>query len=167
MLRRNRHGHGHGRCRNDFLFPIETQLNKLFDQFFESDGLKDSVKSTQGYPKMDVIEDDNCLQFKLAVPGVKLDDLQIEVEDFLDRVSPHRILTISGKMSEEYASKDDAVFHIRELRHSQFQRVLQIPDLVEGEPEAELHDGILVLKWKIKKEELPPTKKAIPIKTTE
>lgn len=161
MLRhRNRNGLS---CRNDFLFPVESQFNKIFDDFFNDfniKGLKDSIKSSQGYPKMDVLEDGGHLWVKVAVPGMNLNDLKVEVEE------KERRVTISGKMSEEYNSPEDnsVTYHVRELRHSQFKRVIQLPDYVEGDPEAELKEGILILKWKLREEAQPPPKKLIEIR---
>lgn len=147
-------------CRNDFLFPIENHFNKLFDSFFNDanlKGFKDSLKATQGYPKMDILEDDGRLWIKVAVPGMNLEDLKVEVEE-------NGLVTISGKMSEEHNAEDNVTYHVRELRHSQFKRVIQLPDYIEGDPEAGLKEGLLTLSWKIKPEEQPPPKKLIEIR---
>jgi HSP20 family protein len=161
MLRQHRNRNRHGlSCRNEFLFPVETHFNKIFDQFFQNDfkGVKDAIKASQGYPKMDVLEDGGLLLIKVAVPGMTLNDLAVEVEE------QPRTVTISGKMAEEHDAGESATYHIRELRHSQFKRILQLPDDVEGDPTAELKDGILTLSWRMREAEPPPTKKLIEIK---
>jgi HSP20 family protein len=153
LLRQNRNGLA---CRNDFLFPIETHFNKLFDEFFQG-SLRDSVKATQGYPKMDVYEDDDKLSIKMAVPGMKLSDIKVEIES-------DKTIIISGRMSEEHTPEKNTTYHVRELRHSQFKRILQLPEYVEEDPSAELKDGILTLTWKLVQEPQPPPKKLIQIK---
>lgn len=139
-------------CRNDFLFPIEHQFNQLFDQFFQRDlkGLKDTLKSTQGYPKLDILEDEGNLYIKVAVPGMKLNDVAVVLlQDGNDK-----LVEISGKMNEEYGPVDEAsaTYFVRELRRSAFKRVIRLPDYVKGDPEAELKDGILSLIWSLPQE---------------
>lgn len=154
-------------CRNDFLFPIENHFNKLFDNFFNDanlKGFKDSLKATQGYPKMDILEDNGFLMVKVAVPGMKLEDLKVEIEDKQDG---GYTVTISGKMSEEHKPvQNDPTYYVRELRHSQFTRVLQIPNVVvEDQPCAELKDGILTLSWELLTfDDIPPKKKTVEIR---
>jgi len=146
--------------RDDFLFPIESQFNKLFDQFFSTNKIKDSLKNSQGYPKMDVFETDNSLFVKVALPGIKLDDISVEF-DMSNKNSPE--VTISGKMSSVYESSK-SVYYVKELRQSAFRRTLALPSYVQAEPDATLEDGILTLKWKQPEKLKEPELKKINIK---
>jgi HSP20 family molecular chaperone IbpA len=144
--------------REDLFAPIEQHFHKFFEEFWNPKSL-DSLKATVGFPKMNAYEKDGELILTISVSGMTADDIRVEV-------TPDNYLVLSGRMSEEYQSPEDAVWHIRELRQSAFERRLKLPDSVEGDPRAVLKDGMLTLKWSVKnaKKELPATKR-IPIKT--
>lgn len=135
--------------RDDFLFPIESHFNKIFDQMLnsgrEETSFKDSLKATQGYPKMDVIEDEKTLTVRVAIPGLKTEDVVVEYNN----VSGKPEVTISGKMSQSYETPQNAKYYVKELRQSVFKRTLLLPDYAKKEPDAVLEDGILTLKWNI------------------
>lgn len=143
--------------RDDFLFPIESHFNRLFDELISSNGnkLKDSVKSIAGYPKMDVVEDNGNLLIKCALPGMKLEDITVEF-DHNDKKYP-AVVSVSGKMSKDYENSKDAKYYVKELRQSSFSRQFVLPKYIVEEPEAFLEDGILTLRWKIPE---PPKLKA-------
>lgn len=135
--------------RSDLFFPMEDYFNSIFDNFFNDDSFN-SMKSRSNYPKMDIYTDDKW-NVEVSIPGVKTEDINVEV-------IPGRIkmLKVSGKMGEEKKSVD---YKIKELRRSSFERIVSLPDNVEGEPEATLKDGILKLSWEITKTKEPETKK--------
>lgn len=130
--------------RDDFLFPIESQFNKIFDQFFTNGPVKDSLKAGVGYPKMDVTEDDNELSIRVAVPGLKLDDIDV----ILDNSNSNPQLTISGRTVVPQ-SNPKAKYFVKELRASSFKRTIILPEYAKNDPEAFLEDGILTLKWRV------------------
>ena len=131
--------------RDDFLFPIESHFNKIFDQMLGPNSLKDSLKASQGYPKMDVVEDEKFLTVKVAVPGLKAEDIVVEYNN----VGGELEVTISGKMSQSYESPKNAKYYVKELRQSVFKRTLLLPEYATKEPDAVLEDGILTLKWDV------------------
>lgn len=144
--------------RDDVFFPLEQQFNKFFDEFFNKNTFS-NVGKNSGFPKLNVHEKDGELVLTVSASGMTTEDLKVEV-------SPDKVLTIWGRMSEQYHSPEDSKVYLRELRSSAFERHVQLPDHVEGEPTACLKDGMLTLKWKLKGKELSkPRNKLIPIKT--
>lgn len=144
--------------REDLLAPFESHFNKLFDEFF-NEGSLSSVKGRAGYPKIDVISEKDKWIVEVAAPGVKAEDIEVEI-------MPHgeeKFLRIAGKMSEDRQYSTEAKYHVKELRRSAFERTLLIPTHVEGEPEAVMKDGILTLSWKIP-EATPTERKLVQIK---
>lgn len=134
--------------RESLLFPIESQFDKFFDKFFNSNSILDNVKATVNYPKMDVISDNGYLKVQIAVPGVKKDDLEITIDN--------NILRIKGKMSEGYQSTSGR-YHVKELRKSVFVREMKLPDWAKNkDPTTSLLDGILLLTWEEPKQEVIP-----------
>ena len=145
--------------RDDFLFPIESQFNKIFDQFFTNGPVKDSLKAGVGYPKMDVTEDDENLTIRVAVPGLKLDDIDV----VLDNSASNPQLTISGRTVHAQSNTKTKYF-VKELRSSSFKRTLLLPEYAKNDPEAFLEDGILTLRWQVPLEEKETEPKRITIK---
>jgi len=146
--------------RDDFLFPIESQFNKIFDTFLSHGPMKDSLKGSVGYPKMDVTEDDEYLTIKVAVPGLKSEDIDVVLDNSIKK-QPQ--VTISGK-STNITTNPKAKFFVKELRTSSFKRTLTLPEYATEEPEALLDDGILTLKWKVPIDMMEPESKKITIK---
>jgi len=153
--------------RDDFLFPIENQFNKLFDQFFSDNKIKDSLKASQGYPKMDVVECENSLMVKVALPGLKAEDIDLNF-DLSNQDEPK--LTISGtgisksNKAESLKPPNEVFYHVKDLRQSSFKRTLLFPKYVNTEPDATLEDGILTLTWKIPEKVKEPEVRKIAIK---
>jgi HSP20 family protein len=122
-----------------------------FDRFFRD--LHPMVPGRNGQMgfdmAVDVYEDGNNVVAEMNVPGLKADDIDVEVED--------NFLRVSGKR-EEVQEKKEKSHYAKEIRRGSFERVLQLPDLVEQEKvEAEYKDG--VLKITMPKREQPPEKK--------
>jgi HSP20 family protein len=142
--------------RDGFFGPLEQHFDNFFNSFFGTpsfDGLKNSVD----YPKMDVTIEKDSFVVRAAVPGVKAENLKVEVID--------NILKLSGGMAEEYKSdKNNDKHYVRELRKSYFERKVKLPKDLVGDPEADLKDGLLTLRWKLPKIEQKPASKVIEVK---
>lgn len=143
--------------REDLFFPIEQQFDKFFDQFFKKDLF--SIGQNSSFPKINAFEKDGHLIISVAASGMTKDDIKVEVDK-------ENILILSGRISEEYYLPENATIYLRELRASAFERQIQLPKNIEGDPKASLKDGILTLQWNLKGQE--PIKsgiKRIPIST--
>lgn len=144
--------------KDDFIFPVKREFDKLVSEFFGSQSIVDSVKKSGGYPKMNHSVENNQWVMRAAIPGVKPEDLKIEVLE-------NGLIHISGSMAEEHKSPEGSETFVHELRTGKFIREFQVPDYVVGDPEATMKDGMLTLKWNIEKEELKPKTKIIEVKT--
>jgi HSP20 family protein len=125
--------------RTEFFFPIEQAFNRILDNFWSAKTFN-FLKGTTGYPKMDIRENKEKLSIVAAVPGVDPENLKVEI-------LPGNLLKISGEMSQQYQSPKDATYFVKELHKSKFVREVQLPDDLNGEPEAELKNGVLTLSW--------------------
>ena len=135
---------------NDWHNALSERFDKVFADVFSDSSLQ-SIKTTLGYPKFDIGSEGENWVIKAAVPGVNEKDLNVEIYAAPDNPKS-KIVTISGEMQSEYKSPEGAEYQVRELHRSKFSRSVTLPDDVEGDPTAELKQGILVLKWKQKKE---------------
>jgi len=86
----------------------------------------------------DLSETADAFQIRMDVPGIKPDDITVQVTG--DAVH------ISGERKEEKEEKGKT-FHRLERRSGKFSQVLQLPSPVNEEKvEAEFHDGVLNVK---------------------
>ena len=83
---------------------------------------------------VDVREEDDAYILNALVPGLKADDLNIQILD--DEV------TITGEFKV-----DESEYLMRELPHGSFRRSLRLPVALDaGKAEARITDGVLTLR---------------------
>ncbi len=98
---------------------------------------------------MDIAESDDSLVLRTDLPGVKEDDVQIEVKD--------GVLTISGERKDEHEEKGED-FHRVERSFGRFSRALSLPDGVDPDKvDAKFDNGVLEVRIP-KPEETQPTR---------
>ena len=151
--------------RDLFLIPIQEEVNKLFDRLFSNDGLQ-SIKSKMrsGYPKMDLLESPTQFIVECELPGVEEADLKLEILPPNEISGGRKILRLNGKKDASHQYAESTVWHIKELRRSQFTRELVLPDGIEDNPVATYDKGILKLVFQKKKKNEPESNiRLIPI----
>ncbi len=112
---------------NDFFGDFE----RMFDSFFEP-----TAQMTQAYsPACDVSETEDHYVLNFDLPGVRKEDLQIEVKE--------NSLLVSGERRRETKLEEDGVLR-HERGFGKFQRVFKLPVTVDTEHiEAQYEDGVL------------------------
>lgn len=84
---------------------------------------------------VDVYEDGDNLIAEMNLPGLKGDDIDIELED--------NHLRISGKR-EEVQEKKEKSHYAKEIRRGTFERLISLPNAINSEKvDAEYKDGVL------------------------
>jgi HSP20 family protein len=121
--------------------------------------LRDYSGSLEGRafsPAVDIYEDSDAIYMKAELPGIKPDDVSIDVEN--------HVLTLRGERKLEREDKREGYRRI-ESSYGAFTRSFALPEGAETEKvEAEIEDG--VLKLRIPKQAEAATKN-IPIKKRE
>jgi len=120
------------------LKPFQA-LREEFDQLFGRLGADwDGKWLTSDFsPACDLSETADAYQLRLDVPGIKPDDITVQVTG--DSVR------ISGERKEEKEDKDK-MFHRIERRSGSFCEALHLPGAVNEEKvQAEFHDGVLTV----------------------
>jgi HSP20 family protein len=108
------------------------ELRSRFDRMF--DELADGRERTWT-PAIDVVRDNGNLVIRADVPGIKPDEVKIEVDD--------DILTVSGAHEEKKEEKDKD-FLRRERRYGSFTRSMALPAGVDAKKiKAKTHDGVV------------------------
>lgn len=141
--------------RVDLFSEVSRELDHMFNEVFATPYF--AGKKSRGYPLMDAIRGKDTLTLQYTVPGVKPENLDVEISND----EQGRLLTVSGRLSDEY-SHEDGEYHIRELSSKEFRRVIRLPeDLADEDPETVLKDGLLrvVFKTATIVDEQPQTKK--------
>ena len=109
-----------------------------FDRIFRDFGLMvpSHRSGGQGFDlAVDVYEDGQNLIAEMNVPGLKGDDIDVEVED--------NHLRIAGRR-EEVQEKKEKSHYAKEIRRGSFERVLPLPDRVDASGvTAEYSSGVL------------------------
>jgi HSP20 family molecular chaperone IbpA len=142
--------------RDDLFGPFSRQLDRMLNDVFGQD-FTDGVKSKANFPPLDAYTtNDGHLVVKTTVAGYPPEQINVQI-------LPEGVLEISGTSNTSGERSADQ-YHIRELSYGSFKRQLRLPENIEGEPVAELKDGILSLTFKLQlPEEKKPEVKHIPI----
>lgn len=94
-------------------------------------------------PKVDVVEEKNRYVIAVEVPGVKEEEITLEIED-------HR-LSVSGEKKRQFEQKE-VDFHSVERAYGKFRRVLSLPEDVDTEKaEAAYANGVVTITLPRKK----------------
>lgn len=93
--------------------------------------------SREFHPSLDLAETDDALEVRVDVPGMKPEEIDIEVTG--------NVLRISGERKDEKEEKGKA-YHRVERRYGAFSRSVTLPCAVkEDKVKAECHDGTLTV----------------------
>lgn len=86
-------------------------------------------------PEIDVFRRDNELVVRADLPGLKREDVNVEVED--------HVLAISGERRQEEEEREEGYYRA-ERSYGSFCRTISIPEGVdESQIKASFHDGVL------------------------
>jgi HSP20 family protein len=113
------------------------RLRRMLDQTFGSFGLSSLVTESVGWsPPVDIEEQDNAYVIEAELPGVKKDDVNIEL------VSNE--LMITGEIKER---EREGILRKRTRRIGRFEYRVRLPEQVDADNiEASLKDGVLSVR---------------------
>ena len=132
------------------MMTLREAMDHLFDDAFTRPL---TIRDGWSAPAIDMYQTDDEIVVKASLPGVKADDVQINVSG--------EVLTIKGE-SKQMEEKNEKSWHMREQRWGSFERSVALPtEVVSDKAKAEFENGILVITLP-KAEELKP--KTISIK---
>jgi HSP20 family protein len=128
----------------------------LIDDFINTDWNLKVPSFSSTVPAVNIKELDSQFEIELAVPGMKKDDFEIEVED--------GVLSISSTQEEEQVN-EKGKFTRREFSYSSFRRSFTLPDSVDPTKiDATYKEGVLLVLLPKHKEAQPQPKKLIKIR---
>jgi HSP20 family protein len=116
-----------------------TSLRQMMDRLFQEAVVLPGAGNTEQWagPALDVFEEDDKLIVETHLPGLKPEDIDVQVEQ--------GVLTIAGTTQSE-EEKKERHYLVREQRTGRFVRSLQLPAHYLGDPsQATYQDGVLRL----------------------
>jgi HSP20 family protein len=127
---------------------LRDAMDRLFDDAFTRPfSLMREGGSTWSSPAIDMYQTDNEVVVKAALPGIKADEVQINVTGDL--------LTLKGEVKREEEKKDRS-WHVREHRWGAFERSITLPTgVISDKAKADFENGILTVTLP-KSEEVKP-----------
>jgi HSP20 family protein len=126
---------------------LQNRLNSLFQDYNRGEGAEDPITAAAFVPPVDIYEDDHKIVLKLEVPGLKQEDLDIQLEN--------NTLTVRGERKFEKEEKEEN-FHRIERRYGSFYRAFTIPNTVNPESIKASYDaGVLRVELEKRAEAKP------------
>lgn len=117
------------------LQAFRQELDKLWSRFSagtDGNGLAGPMSAV-----LDLSETDDAVQVRMDLPGLKVEDIEVETTD--------RTLTVSGERKEKIEEKKKRFYRV-ERRVGRFSRSVSLPcDIVQAKVKAEYKDGVLSL----------------------
>ena len=118
---------------------LQDQINRMFFEAFPGPkGDEEEVNLDTWYPPVDIHEADGCIVVQAELPGLKKEDIVIEVKN--------NILTIEGVRTEDRAIKVKNYYR-QERRSGKFHRSFTFPAVILPEKVVATYKaGVLVIK---------------------
>jgi len=135
--------------RDEFLTPFDSLFDNVIEKAFPGFGEEFGVTffGNHSYPKVNVIDRDECLEIEAEIPGLSKDDVSVDLEK--------DVLSISGGRQAQAENK--SVRYLRkELKKSSFRRSFRLSGTFNTEDiKADFKDGILLISIPKVKPEKP------------
>lgn len=135
--------------------PSMSMMNRLMDRFFNDPFLSESgsmgglLEEATGTLALDIAEDEKNVIVHASVPGFSPDEIDVEVQN--------GVLSINAEHKEEHEEKGERYVR-RERRMGSLSRRIALPTKVkEDQCDAQLKNGVLILR-------IPKTEEALPRK---
>jgi HSP20 family protein len=134
---------------------LQQEVNRLFGTFFDAPtGAGNGIGARRWIPAMDLVEEGEQYVLRADLPGVREEDVKVELDD--------DVLTISGERKSEHEERRDG-YHRIERASGSFSRSLTVPDGVDPERvQARFENGVLEVRVP-KPEQRKPRRVAISV----
>ena len=121
------------------LDSIQSEMNRLFNTFFDTPSAgAGGAPMRRWMPPMDLVEHEDHFLLSADLPGMKEEDVRIEVAD--------NVLTVAGERRSGHEERKGGYIRI-ERASGAFQRTLTLPEGVDAEQvSAHFTDGVLEVR---------------------
>jgi len=126
---------------------IQDRMNKVFRDFYGTEGREETLSNTAFAPPVDVYEDEHNVTLKIEVPGIDEKDIDVRIEN--------NTLTVHGERKFEKEEKEENYRRV-ERQYGSFTRTFSLPTTVDQESvQADYDKGVLKVKLNKKAEAKP------------
>ena len=127
---------------------LQGRINRIFNESLSHSAALDTEITTCAWkPPVDIYEIENGIIIKAELPGVKKEDVSIEIKD--------RLLTLKGERKPD-SEIDDQKYYRKERCFGKFYRAFNLESVVDpGKVKARFKDGILQVEIPNPEEEKP------------
>ena len=120
-------------------YDAQSEMDRLFNEMLgglsRRRGRQEGQQLAQWAPAVDVLTKDGDLVIRAELPGVKLEDVDITLQN--------GVLTISGEQKADQ-EEERGGYHVRERRYGSFRRSMTLPEGIdESKVHARFEDGVL------------------------
>jgi HSP20 family protein len=123
-------------------------MNRFFNEGFSTQGREDEVAASWA-PPMDIAETPETLNFTAELPGFRIEDLTLRVEN--------GVLTLEGERKFDTKASEKN-YHRVERSYGKFVRGFTLPGNIDPEKvQANLVDGVLYIALQKKEDAKPKT----------
>ena len=124
--------------RDEFLTPFDRLFDNIVHTQFPSFEKEFGISFEKGaFPKVDVVDYDDCIVIVAEIPALSKKNISIDVED--------GVLSIAG--DKHQLSEPNARYIRRELKQSSFRRSFQLGESLDSENiVANFNEGVLRLE---------------------
>lgn len=139
----------------NLLRQMTNELDRVFDQPWDVFRMPLASKAAEWAPKIDVITRDNKLVTRVDLPGVKMEDVNVDVADGM--------LTLSGERKKEMKEEKDNYFRA-EREYGSFCRTIALPKGVKVDDiKATFMNGVLEVSVPLPPAAVEPASRKIAI----
>lgn len=133
---------------------LRTEFDHLWDEFLDLDTPLSRNKAFDFAPSVDVSETDTNIVLKADLPGMKEDDIELEIDG--------DILSLRGERVEERKEEKEKT-RLVERSHGRFERMMKLPFAPgDKDVDTQFSNGVLTVKVR-KPKEAPGSARKIPI----
>ena len=140
------------------LSSLQTEMNRLFNTVFDAPAPGNGGQARRWVPAIDLLETQEHFVLRADLPGMREEDVSIELED--------NVLTVSGERKAEHEDRQEGYYRV-ERAFGSFSRSLTLPKGIDPESvAAEFANGVLEVRIP-KPEERKPRKISIAVGDTQ
>jgi HSP20 family protein len=126
---------------------LQNSINKLFNDAFTRANVDEDFALSAWKPVVDIFDRDDAIVIHAELPGVKKEDVAIEVKD--------NVLTLRGERAESKEIKEDKYYR-KERTFGSFHRAFSLPAAINPDTiKATFKDGILEIEIPKPEEQKP------------
>lgn len=137
-----------------FISDFQEEMNRMLQDAFEDIGIiqaKTDGQQMMWKPAVELVEQNGNFQVKAQLPGVKKEDIDIEVSE--------DSITIRAETRQKEEEKGENIYR-SEFRYGQFMRTIPFPTEVQSsDAKAEYNEGILTVTVPKTQEQKEKTRK--------